>query len=299
MGTGGTAQYYGLTLDDQPTVGGLGIANSFGNPNLREEKADTWTLGTVMDFHDNFTLTVDWYQIELEDMIALAGADSTYQKCLDIAFNPTGDPNTPECQLIFRDPSSGGGSQIERTFNNEGLATMSGVDMQLNWQRPLGAGGFSLNTVANYNLEATTQDSPGVAPVDHAGYNDCALQIQCQRYTYRLFSTFSYFRGGWNVSLRHQYWPELDNSACRTDTQSNGCLRSSLPSYQLFAVNAGYTFADRYRVNVGIENLLDKDPPCIGGNPAGFPFATPCTRNGGSTFDPLGRRYYMSMTMDF
>jgi outer membrane receptor protein involved in Fe transport len=299
MGTSGASQYYGVPLLEQPEGGGLGIANSFGNPNLREEQADTWTLGTVMDFHENFTLTVDWYQIEIEEMIALAGADSTYQKCLDMSFNPTGNPNTSECQLIFRDPSSGGASQIERTFNNEGLATMSGVDLQLNWQRPLGAGGFSLNTVANYNLEATTQDSPGVDPIDHAGYNDCALQIQCQRYTYRLFSTFSYFRGGWNVSLRHQYWPELDNSACRTDTQSNNCLRSSLPTYQLFAVNAGYTFADRYRVNVGIENLLDKEPPCLGGNPDAFPFATSCTRNGGSTFDPLGRRYYMSMTMDF
>jgi outer membrane receptor protein involved in Fe transport len=300
MGTGGTAQYYGRPLDELPTVGGLGIANSFGNPNLREEKADTWTLGTVMDFHDNFTLTVDWYTIEIEDLVALAGADSTYQKCLDIEFNPTGNPNTPECQLIFRDPSSGGGAQIERTFNNEGFVTMSGVDLQFNWQRPIANGGFSLTTVANYNLEATTQDSVNVAPIDHAGFNDCGLQIQCQRYDYRLFSTFSYARGSWNVSLRHQYWPELANSGCRTNLQSNGCLYSSLPSYNLFAMNAGYTFADRYRVNVGIENLLDEEPPCTGQNPNGFPFATTCTHgSGGSTYDPLGRRFYMSMTMDF
>ena len=299
MGSSGASVYYGVPLAEQPTTGGLGIANSFGNPELREEQADTWTLGTVMDFADNFTLTVDWYQIEIENMVALAGADSTYQKCLDIAFNPTGDPNAPACQLIFRDPSSGNGAQIERTFNNEGLATMSGVDLQLNWQRPLANGGLSMNSVANYNLKAITQDSIDVAPIDHAGFNDCGLQIQCQRYNYRLFTTFSYFRGPWNVSLRHQYWPELDNSACRTDTQSNGCLRSSYPSFNLFALTGGYTFADKYRVSLGIENLLDEDPPCIGGDPNASPFPTDCTHSGGSTYDPLGRRFYVSMTMDF
>ena len=300
MGSTGVDTYYlGRPLDEQPDGGGLGIANSFGNPNLREEQADTFTLGTVMDFHDNFTLTVDWYEIEIENMVALAGADSTYQKCLDTSFNPTGNPNTPECELIFRDPSSGGAAQIERTFNNEGRALMSGIDLQLNWSRPLGAGGFNMNTVANYNLEAITQDSAGVDEVDHAGFNTCGLQIQCQRYDYRLFSTFSYFRGAWNVSLRHQHWPALDSGACRTNTSSNGCINGSLPSYNLFALTAGYTFADRYRVSVGVENLLDEEPPCTGANPNAPNFPTDCTHQGGSTYDPLGRNYYVSMTMDF
>ena len=305
MGSTGATEYYDAQpLIEQPTGGGLGIANSFGNPNVREEQADTFTLGTVMDFHDNFTLTVDWYEIELEGMIALAGADSTYQKCLDIGINTAGDPNSPECQLIFRDPSSGGAAQIERTFNNSGRSLMSGIDFQLNWSRPLGNGGFSMNTVANYNLESITQDSVLVNEIDHAGYNSCGLGIQCQRYEYRLFSTFSYFRGAWNVSLRHQYWPELPASGCRTvlPTAANyltACTLPTLPTYNLFAVNAGYTFADRYRVNVGVTNLLDEEPPCVGGNPNASPFPTSCTHTAGNTYDPLGRSYYVSMTMDF
>src|SRR5690606_21354613 len=105
---------------------------------------------------------------------------------------------------------------VDRTFTNQGRAVMSGADIQLDWSRDLWGGGFSMNTVANYNLESITQDRPDLAEVDHAGYNDCSLQIQCQQYDYRLFTTFSYFRGPWNVSLRHQYWPELDHNACRT-----------------------------------------------------------------------------------
>jgi outer membrane receptor protein involved in Fe transport len=53
-------------------------------------------------------------------------------------------------------------------------------------------------------------------------------------------------------------------------------------------------------VSLGIENLLDEDPPCVGADPTDTPFPTACTRTGnGATYDPLGRRYFLSVTMDF
>ena len=36
-------------------VGSAGVPNSFGNPNLREEQADTWTLGVAMDFLEDWS----------------------------------------------------------------------------------------------------------------------------------------------------------------------------------------------------------------------------------------------------
>jgi outer membrane receptor protein involved in Fe transport len=305
MGASGAAEYYdSRPLSEQTSGGGTGISNSFGNPNLREEQADTFTLGTVMDFHDNFTLTVDWYEIEIKKMISLQGADATYETCLSSQFNPTFDPNALACQSIGRDAADGTAEYTNRTFGNQGRALMSGVDMQLNWQRPLGPGSFSLQSVANYNLKAETQDRFDLATEDHAGYNDCGLQIQCQRYTYRIFSQFSYAQGPWNVTLRHQYWPELDDQDCRLSSTAEDCLYDSYPTYQLFALTGGYTFADRYRLNVGIENLLDKEPPCLGYDPDSFGYSLfggqQCTHSGnGATFDPLGRRYFVSMTMDF
>jgi iron complex outermembrane receptor protein len=301
MGTTGASEYYtGRPLDEQPATGGTGVSNSYGNPLVREEQADTFTLGVVMDVADNTTLTVDYYSIELKNMIALEGADGTYQRCLDIAFNPSGDPNAPACQQIRRDPSTGGASSVDRSFDNEGRALMSGIDLQLNWSKMFANGGFNINSVANYNLEAITQDRPDLPEEDHAGYNDCGLQIQCQRYQYRVFNTFSYFRGPWSVSLRHQFWPKLDDDACREDRSSIDCQYDTLPSYSLFSLSGRFSFFDKYQVSLGIENLLDEAPPCTGADPTAFPFPTACTHgSGGSTYDPLGRRYFMSMTIDF
>ena len=98
-----------------------------------------------------------------------------------------------------------------------------------------------MNAVANYNLKAITQDRPDLPEEDHAGFNDCGLQIQCQRYDYRIFTSFSYFTGPWTVTLRHQYWPQLDDDACREDTTSIDCIYDTLPSYQLFSLTGGYT----------------------------------------------------------
>jgi amino-acid N-acetyltransferase len=66
-------------------------------------------------------------------MIAVESADATYQRCLDIGFNPTGDINNSACQQIFRSPTSGAGGYINRSYNNLGRSDFEGIDVQLNW----------------------------------------------------------------------------------------------------------------------------------------------------------------------
>jgi outer membrane receptor protein involved in Fe transport len=314
MGVGGAAEYY-RNLGPQPTLGGVGIQNQLGNANLQEEQADTFTLGVVMDFLENWTLSVDYYSIEIEDMIALEGSDSIYQRCVSTAFNPSGSPTAPACLLILRDPTNGNPSNIDRAFNNEGRVDVEGVDLQLNWNKMLAQGGFNLQVLANYNLKSETQDRPDLGTFDWSGTNGCALQIQCQGYDYRVFTTLGYFRGNWGLQLRHQWWPSIDSGACVTAPASTGCqfgLSAGFgppavdTSYDLFALSANFAIKERYTLRMGIENLLDEEPPLAGGNPTALPYPIPDQHIGGglgggsgATYDPLGRRFFVSMTMDF
>jgi iron complex outermembrane recepter protein len=316
MGPTGAFEYYdNRPLTDQPTNTGFfisaGTQNSFGNPNVREEQADTFTLGVVMDFHDNWTLTVDYYTIEIEGMIAIESPDTAYERCLSIAFNPTGDASSPACMQISRNPFNGGASNLDLSFTNQGKATVSGVDLQVNGTKMLANGGLNINVVANYNLESETQDRPGLSTIDWAGTRGCALQIQCQQYDYRLFSTLNYFRGPWSVTLRHQFWPSLLDA-----TYADGAAGPPNPlgnindSYQLFHLNASYLFRDKYTLGFGIENLFDEEPPLVGGDPNNARFPVPPqsvvsigTANfgagGSAIYEPLGRRGFVSMSMSF
>jgi len=300
-GTGAFEYYDNRTIAEQPTAGGLGIPNSFGNPNLREEQADTWTLGVAMELFEDWRVTVDWWKIDIENMIALEGADATYQRCLDLQFNPNGSVNTPACSRIQRNPTTGNGALVDRSFTNEGLSSFEGVDLQLNWTHQLNSGGFiNLNSSMTYNLHEITQDNPSVAEVDNAGFNSCSLQLQCLNYDYRIFTTVGYGKGNWNLSVTHQYWPDLPNNACRTNATSQQCVYNSLPAYSLLAASGNFRFDNKYTLSIGIQNLLDKEPPCIGANPFNAAFPLECTHTtDGATYDPLGRRYFISMTMDF
>jgi outer membrane receptor protein involved in Fe transport len=307
MGFTGASTYYD-PLRTQDTAGGLGVPNTFGNPNLREEQADTWTIGVAMDLFEDWRVTVDWWQIDIENMIAVEGADATYQSCMDLGFNPTGDINNSACQRIKRNPTTGAGAQVDRSFTNEGRSSFSGVDLQLNWSHQLeDGGGLTLNTSATINLEEITQDRAALPEVDWAGFGPpagfgaaCALQLQCLNYDYRLINSVGYGRGEWNINVTHQYWPELKNQACRASPDSVACVYNSLPSYGLFSVTGNYRLFERYNVSLGIENLLNEEPPCNNSNPTATPFPTACTRvTDGATYDPLGRQFYISMTMDF
>jgi outer membrane receptor protein involved in Fe transport len=312
MGPQGITAYYGQGIAAQPTVGTSGLPITFGNPLLREEQADTFTMGLAMELFEDWRVTLDWWHIEIEGMIAVEGADATYQRCLDMQFNPTGDINNSACQQLFRNPVNGTGAYINRSYNNLGRSDFEGIDAQINWSHQFsGGGGLNLNTSLTYNLHEITQDRaelPASDWTDAGGAGNCSLGLQCLNYEYRMFSNVGYGRGMWDINFTHQYWPELPNLACRTNPLSQPCVYNSLPDYQLFSAAANLRFADRYTVSIGIENLLDEEPPCLNANPGAAPFPTQCVHTGAgvfgpagdaSTYDPLGRRYYISMNMEF
>jgi len=115
--------------------------------------------------------------------------------------------------------------------------------------------------------------------------------------------------------LRHQYWPSILPAACGLSTAGSQVASCNAAvatgggikdSYQLFALSGSYQFKDRYTVRVGIENLFDKEPPMTGANPTARPFPIAATHAGiglgtavGATYDPLGRRTFVSFSMDF
>jgi outer membrane receptor protein involved in Fe transport len=304
MGPQGAAQYYGQGVAAQPTVGGTGIPITFGNPQLREEQADTFTMGLAMELFEDWRVTVDYWHIEIDGMIAVESADATYQRCMDMQFNPTGSINNPACQQLFRNPVSGGGAYVNRSYNNLGASDFAGVDFQVNWSHQFaGGGGLNLNSSVTYNLHEITRDRPELPESDWAGYSgagNCSLGLQCLNYEYRIFSNVGYGRGMWDLNVTHQFWPATPNLACRTNVNSQACVYNSQPDYQLFSASANLRFADRYMVSFGVENLLDEEPPCLNANPAATPFPLDCTRTGDfSTYDPLGRRYFISMNMEF
>jgi len=80
---------------------------------------------------------------------------------------------------------------------------------------------------------------------------------------------------------------------------ANG-IANAVPAMSYVDLTASMTFAEKFTVRVGANNLLDKSPPII---PSGGVTDCPAGSCNGNTwsqvYDALGRQVFASVTVDF
>ncbi len=107
-------------------------AFAFGNPNISEETATTFTAGVVLTPNlgiGRFSATVDYYNIKIEDIITGFGAGFFLAQCFF-----AGDPEA--CDRIVRDPGTGQITSIDTAVGNSGSFKSTGVDLAVNYVAP-------------------------------------------------------------------------------------------------------------------------------------------------------------------
>lgn len=264
-----------------------------GNTRLQSEQADTVTFGAVITL-DNIEIAVDWYKIEIEDIIGVTGYDSVYEQCLSPQYNPSRTPTGNDyCQYIQRNQENGGTLRVSAPRANLGHYETSGVDVQFNWRRQIGEGTLGLNVLSTFLDTYELQDSPQAEIIDIVGTNGAPGGAQ---FDYRLFTTLSYFKGPFSTSLRWRHYPDIKHSTYRTnkETPSEGAA-----AYDIFDFSGRYAFNERFDIRFGIDNLLDKDPPIYGRQMVNFPFNSGTGQTLNSVYDVLGRRGYVGFTANF
>ncbi len=118
------ATLFGLTpaqvLALEPDPANQYYGQTGGNPDLKPETADTYTVGLVWSpsFISGLNFTVDWFDIKVKDYIANIGADTILLGCIN--------GTTPAyCPLVRRDTigslRSTQGFVTDTTFNTGGL----------------------------------------------------------------------------------------------------------------------------------------------------------------------------------
>jgi iron complex outermembrane receptor protein len=294
FGAPGSAQANTFLAGAAPFTGINGVQR--GNPNLLTEEAQTWTVGLVFQSPGRFeglSASIDLYNIEITDAISTFNGFTIYGKCFnfDGVSNPTYSINDPGgfCQLINRDAGTGGAGTVEELYLNTGIIDTAGIDIQANWTKELAGGSFYMNHLVSYLDKFNTQTAAIDPVLEYKGTLGNSGQ-----YDYRLNSTFGYQFGGGNASvgLRWRYLPEVKNAAFVTDRNTT---IFPTESYSVFDLFAGYTFAGRYHLRGGIDNLLDTDPAVVG--------ALPGDSNSASTipgyYDTLGRRLFVGLKIEF
>ncbi len=252
-----------------------------GNTALTEESSDTFTAGVVWtpSFIDNFTVTFDYYDIEVDGYVArlAGGAVAQTEACfLSGVANAAEYQANINCANISRNAS--GELLITEPLVNTGTLTTKGYDLSLQYAfgLPAEAGRLSLRVDANfleeYNLDG--EEYSGLSSFDFGTLPEMRANMR-----------IVYDRGPFQASLN---W----NRIGEVDERPGDGGDTHVDAWDYLDVFTRYTFAERFTLSAGVTNLTDKDPPLI---ITGFTN----TNTDNTTYDGVGRRYFAGLKIGF
>ncbi len=102
---------------------------SGGNVNIEPEKADTFTVGAVVQpkIFPGFSMSVDWYLVEIADAIATVGTNEVARRCFQ-------DDEPQFCDLVTTDPAQDGKIiLVGNQYVNVAQSTVQGIDAEFDY----------------------------------------------------------------------------------------------------------------------------------------------------------------------
>ena len=289
-----------------------------GNPDLRPETADTYTVGFVWQpsFVPGMNITVDWFDIKVEDFISNIGANVILTGCIN-------GTNPDFCALVHRDSigslRSTQGFVID-TVQNQGALHTNGVDVSVGYRTGLdtfglqNAGSISASFVGTWLNTLETTVLNGTPAIDCAGlYGATCTTLGGStnpnpqwRHKFRVTWNTPWEYNNWfsNLALSAQwrYFSEVKLDAFNSQPALNNPdgqfpTDAKLGSRSYLDLLATFKVKDNYSFRVGVNNVLDQDPPLTGSNncPTGA-----CNQNVyAQMYDTLGRYIFIGLTADF
>jgi outer membrane receptor protein involved in Fe transport len=324
-----TGTYGGIS---QPSSGQINTTTS-GNPNLDVERAKTYTLGLVFQptFVPRFSITLDYFNIKINDLISAPSQNDILDGCYSAALNPAQTPNA-FCALISRNPLTGslnGAGEtpgVKLASSNLGKLTTAGVDLGMNYTLPLDEVFGSGNGKLRFGFNATwldyyrSQATPNSINRECAGYYSTSCTNP--RPEWKWNSRIGYSDGPIDVSLmwNHVSSVQLErvrpagtplntpapggpNPFCTTRNAMGICRDGILPAfrqidaYDYFDLSVRFDVNDDFELGFLVENLFDKKPPLVGAGVAGTAFNNGNTMP--TTYDVIGRAFTVSGKLAF
>jgi outer membrane receptor protein involved in Fe transport len=220
-----------------------------GNTELKNEKADAWTVGAVIRprFLPGFTLAVDWVDIEVRGAIESLDAEQTLEGCYD-------DPGFPSqlCKQFTRD-AAGQITFIKTGFANAASRNFAGLIAELAWRfdTPFLGSNSSVSLGVNYLYNDKLET--------RVGQGDLTTLRRSIGYSkHQATTNLTYRNGGFRGQVQAQYiGPALFNP----DEEANNRQFRGVGDVVFLNTSLSYDLNDRFGVRFIIDNLLDQDPP--------------------------------------
>jgi outer membrane receptor protein involved in Fe transport len=292
--------------------------SSGGNPTLTEERGKSLTLGAVIKprFIPGLTLTVDYYNIKVKNLIAALGAQQIINLCYD-----SETLSNPFCATVSRNPATG-------LFNDPAVISggvnfaaqrTKGIDFDLDYRKTFDNGDrvrFSVIATRVMSLNNFTDPTRPAEP------NRQLSELGDPQWAGSLI--FDYDFGDFDIRYAARYIGKQTIGAYETQnaykslcpasgvTPNTGGIngaavpctagtlvtvapnnadafpRVNYPDVLYHDIRVGFDVAEKFRFYAGVNNLLDRQPPLglLG-------------TAGGDPFDSFGRNFFIGFSADW
>lgn len=267
-----------IAFTNTPSSSISGISG--GNPDLREETGYSFTAGAVYQpsFVPGLTLSVDYYNIRIKNVIFSLDAQTLINQCYD---SPSGNDN-PYCAAVTRNADGSFGGQADKIINgvtydlpgtgngfregsfNFARQQTSGVDFDANYFHSFGGGlKANLHAIVAYVLKRNNYTD-----ISDPGYIDRQLsELGDPIWKASLLANIDFGKFDLNYNFRFVgkqtigLYEDQHSLQGRPPTNPDLYPVVNYPNVTYSDVRVGVDASDVFRFYVGVDNLFDKDPP--------------------------------------
>lgn len=248
------------------------VAGLLGAEPLDAETSTNYTLGAVFRWGD-FNLTVDAYQIDIEDQIVLS-------ELINRSFSPQ--------VASLLDPL---GVQAARFFLNGVDTTTRGVDVVGRYRlNTVDYGDWDFTVAANVNdveVTRTPTSSSVLSPVPPLFARSRILTIEEGTPDTKVSGTANWSYGRWGLTARSTYYASVlqPGSTAASDYSTGDKVVADF--------EARFSPNDRVTLSLGVDNAFDEYPDAVpaalnSNGVLGFPYYSPFGFNGRFVYARIG-----------
>ena len=216
------------------------------NPRLKPEKSKQFSLGMVLEPINDFTFSVDYFDIRITDGITALTGDDILIDWFAKQTGPT-TSSSPYADRLIVDPKTGYLSYVRASTENVGKADVAGFDLSAKYRIRTEFGSLTPGWEGTYLTKSTTSNVVTNEVISQLGkYANKGPAVR-----FKQAVTLDWEQGPWKAGAIYRWQSGYeDYDTVRT-----------VGSYELLDIQGQYSVIKNLTVTAGVRNLLNREPP--------------------------------------
>lgn len=245
-----------------------------GNQNLKNETSNDYTIGVIYtpEFIEGLDLTLDYWSFEIDDAIEYYGRDN-----VKLCYESTSLDNL-FCNNVERDSKTGEITNFYDRPINAATVAIKGIDVESAYRTELFSGDLALKLTATYLIDDNSNSTGRTED-----FRNDVGETASPRWKGRFNAVYSHDDSAYVLTMNYRHATVNDNDWTIEDNNYN-----EISSYTTFDFMYKTYVMDELQLRVGVNNILDREPP-----------RNPFTYDDGEFFDVKGRRLSLGAKYTF